>query len=251
MNRFCISTIDGRAGELARRYGLGIEIAEYCTAWNMDEKREETDALVKSRVDGIPYRLLHAPFSELFPCAVDPKIRAVTADRYRQAISLAKHYGTGKVVIHGGFNEHLYFPVWYVEQSIRFWSAFLREDPGVEIVLENVLEPDPGMLLKIVEAVGSPRLKICLDVGHANAYSKASLWEWLDCCAPDLSHLHIHNNDGTQDSHSALETGTIPMKPFLEEAISRCPDASFTLELMEAESSVRWLLREKLLEGER
>ena len=31
-----LSTIDPNAGKTAREYGLGVEIAEYCTAVNMD-----------------------------------------------------------------------------------------------------------------------------------------------------------------------------------------------------------------------
>ena len=30
-----------------------------------------------------------------------------------QAIDLAKHYGATKVVIHGGYNPRINFPVWY------------------------------------------------------------------------------------------------------------------------------------------
>ena len=30
--RFYLSTIDPKAGQLAREYGLGVEIAEFCTA---------------------------------------------------------------------------------------------------------------------------------------------------------------------------------------------------------------------------
>ena len=36
-NELYLSTIDPRAGEIARKYGLGLEIAEFCTALNMDE----------------------------------------------------------------------------------------------------------------------------------------------------------------------------------------------------------------------
>lgn len=241
MGKFYISTIDEKAGDLARRYGLGIEIAQYCTAWNMDEQFPETDALVRADIRGIEDRVLHAPFSELFPCAVDPKIRAVAAQRYGQAMALAGRYQASKVIIHGGFNEHLYFPSWYVEQSTQFWKAFLRENRGAEIVLENVLEPEPEMLVEIVKAVDDPRLRLCLDVGHANAYSKIPPEGWLEACAPWISHFHIHNNDGSCDSHSPLGEGTIPMQALLEKAAVLCPNATYTLELMEAESSLRWL----------
>ena len=34
-NQFYLSTIDPQAQTLARSHGLGLEIAEYCTAWNL------------------------------------------------------------------------------------------------------------------------------------------------------------------------------------------------------------------------
>ena len=236
-----LSTIADDASKIARKYGLGIEIAEYCTAWNMDDEFTATDASVQVKLDGIERKVLHAPFNELFPCAIDKKARALAADRYRQAIELAKRYGSTKVIIHGGYNPWIYYPVWYVEQSILFWKEFLKEDPGVEIVLENVLETDPQWLLDIVKGVGDPRLKLCLDIGHVNAYSKIPVMDWLENWAPYLSHFHIHNNDTSWDSHSPLTEGGIPMKELLEKASLLCPNATFTLELMEAEASVRWM----------
>lgn len=242
-----ISTTAPDASQLAVQYGLGIEIAEYCTAWNMDDEFISTDASVQKKLNGIGKRILHAPFNELFPCAIDRKARALAAERYRQAIGLAKTYGATKVVVHGGYNPWIYYPVWYTEQSIIFWKEFLREDPGMEIVLENVLETDPQWLLDIVKGVGNPRLKLCLDIGHVNAYSKIPLNDWLENWAPHISHFHIHNNDTSWDTHSPLTEGTIPMKDLLEKAYLLCPDATFTLELMEAEASVKWMADNDLI----
>ena len=242
-----LSTIAFDASEIARKYGLGIEIAEYCTAWNMDDEFTATDASVQVKLDGIERKVLHAPFNELFPCAIDKKARVLAADRYRQAIELAKRYGSTKVIIHGGYNPWIYYPVWYVEQSILFWKEFLKEDPGVEIVLENVLETEPQWLLDIAKGVDDPRLKLCLDIGHVNAYSKIPLMDWLESWAPYLSHFHIHNNDTSWDTHSPLTEGTIPMKDLLEKAYLLCPDATFTLELMEDEPSIKWLAENGLI----
>ena len=242
-----LSTIAADSDQTAKEYGFGLEIAEYCTAWNMDEKFRETDFFVRQKLTGIQNRILHAPFNELFPCAIDPKARALAADRYRQAIGLARDYGAAKVVIHGGYNPRIYYPVWYVEQSILFWKDFLQEDPGVEIVLENVLDETPDMLLDIVQGVGDPRLKLCLDVGHVNAYSSVPVMEWLTQWAPWVSHFHIHNNDGSADQHKALAEGTVPIKELLTRAELMCSDATYTLELMEDEPSVRWLKENDLL----
>ncbi len=239
---FYISTIAPDAAEVARKYGLGLEIAEYCTAWNIDEHFPETDTALREKLMGIPKRVLHAPFNELFPCAIDPKARALAAERYKQAIRLAAEYGAEKVIIHGGYNPRIYYGEWYVEQSILFWKAFLQET-DMSIVLENVLEEAPDMLLAIVKGVNDPRLRLCLDVGHVNAYSNVPAMDWLKAWTPYLSHFHIHNNDGSCDSHSALMQGTIPMKELLLTAQELCPDATFTLEVMEAETSVKWLVQ--------
>lgn len=242
--KFYISTTASDAETVARRYNLGMEIAEYCTAWNMDERFAETDVSVRRKIEGIPNRVLHAPFNELFPCAIDPKARELAASRYRQAIGLAKQYGATKVIIHGGYNPWIYYPVWYRSQSILFWKDFLKDDPGVEIVLENVLETEPDLLLDIIKGVDHSKLRMCLDVGHVNAYSKTSVMDWLKACAPYISHFHIHNNDGSWDTHCALNNGSIPMRELLNRAETLCPGATITLELMEAEPSVHWLLEE-------
>ena len=242
-----LSTTASDASEIARSYRLGIEIAEYCTAWNMDDEFAASDVFVREKLAGIEKRVLHAPFNELFPCAIDRKARALAADRYRQAIELAKTYGAAKVIIHGGYNPWIYYPVWYTEQSVLFWKEFLIEDPGVEIVLENVLETEPQWLLDIVKGVGDERLKLCLDIGHVNAYSKIPLKDWLESWTPWLSHFHIHNNDTSWDAHNGLMDGTIPMQGFLENASRLCPDATFTLELREAAASVRWLADKRLI----
>ena len=248
--RIYLSTIASDAAETARSWGLNLEIAEFCTAWNMDREFPTVDRVVQETIRGVGGLLLHAPFNELFPCAIDPKARELSAARFRQAIALAKNYGARKVILHGGYNPWIYYPAWYVEQSILFWKDFLLDDPGVELVLENVLETDPTWLSDIVKGVNDPRLRMCLDIGHVNAYSKVPVMEWLETCAPWISHFHIHNNDGTADRHSALFEGTIPMTEFLRRAEELCPNATFTLELMEDGPSVKWLADNRLLTSE-
>lgn len=248
-DRLFLSTIAPDAAKEARQHGLGLEIAEYCTAWNMDEQFDSTHAAVTKELAGIGRRLLHGPFNELFPCAVDPKARELARFRYRQAIALAKGYGAEKVIIHGGYNPKIYYSCWYTEQSAVFWKEFLREDPGVDIVLENVLEEEPQMILDILRQVDSPRLRMCLDVGHVNAYSPVPAEKWVKECAPFLSHFHIHNNDGTWDTHCAPGEGTIPMADLLRQAQLLCPEATFTLEVCQAAPAVAWMIENCILEA--
>lgn len=240
--QICISTIDARAASVAHGYGMGLEIAQYCTAWNMDAQFEKTNAEVKAQLACADSRVLHAPFNELFPCAIDPEAAALAARRYRRAAELAADYGAEKLVVHGGFQPYMYYPQWYVEQSIRFWKDFLREAPPVQIVLENVLESEPQGLIDIVRTVDDPRLRLCLDIGHVNAYSGVSVGQWLRQSGAWITHFHLHNNDGSRDAHEALTDGSIDMPRFLAEADALCPEATYTLELTDSEPSVKWLL---------
>lgn len=243
-----LSTIAPDAASAARQYGLGVELAQFCTAWNMDERFSQVDGEVREICGGVASTTLHGPFNELFPCAIDRKARELAAFRYGQAIDLARHYGAKKVILHGGYNPWIYYPEWYVSQSIAFWKDFLAQrDDNMEIVLENVLETEPRWLLDIIKGVDDPRLRLCLDIGHVNAYSKIPLMEWLTLWAPYIRHFHIHNNDGTRDQHSGLGEGTIPMREFLLRADELCPQATYTLELLQDEPSLQWLTDNGLL----
>lgn len=242
-----LSTIDPEAARLAAQWDLGLEIAEYCTASNMDADFPRMDREVRGKLALAGRCVFHGPFNELFPCAIDPKARELADYRYRQAAALAGTYGAARMVLHGGFTPAMYYPCWYTEQSVIFWREFLQRDPGIEICLENVMEPEPEMLAGIVEQVQDPRLGICLDIGHCNVYSQISVEQWLERLAPHIRHFHIHNNQGDADTHSPLDCGSIPMGRLLERVEALCPQASITLELPEAESSVRWLREQGIL----
>ena len=238
-----LSTIDENAAALAKEYGLGIEIAEFCTAWNLDEKRDEIEPTIQEYLKSSDRFVLHGPFNELFPCAIDKKIRAVAAERYKQTIEAAQSYGVKKLVIHGGYNPRIYYKEWYTPESIVFWQEFVNEIPeDMVICLENVFEEEIEMLADIVRAVDDKRIRMCLDIGHVNAYSNVSVENWIRKCYHIMEHFHIHNNNGDCDSHQQLFDGIIPVREVLELINEKCPTASISLELVDAEPSVKWLL---------
>jgi len=240
-----LSTMDENAHLLAKQYGLGIEFVEFCTPWFLDDEFPAADKQVREKMKCSDRYVIHGPFSELFPCAIDPKVRQMAAERYRQVIQVASAYGIKKIVLHGGYNPRIYYPIWYTEQSVVFWKSFVEEIPeDVVICLENVFEEEPDMIGEILRQVNNPRLRMCLDMGHVNAYSAVPAKHWLDCCGDWIDHVHVHNNNTLRDSHSPLPEGTLPIRRLLTQLEERCPEATVTIELMDAQSSVRWLLEE-------
>ncbi len=245
--RLFLSTISPFAPGLASTYGLGLELADFCTASNLDQDFAACDAACRSKMAGVEQFWFHGPFAELCPAAIDPLIRKVTAKRYRQAIQTALDHGIHRVVLHGGFVPQVYFPQWFVPEGIKFWKMLLQTLPdSLTIALENVMEPDPDLLLALVQGVDDPRLGLCLDVGHANLTGVPPL-EWILPMAPWLRHVHLHNNDGHSDQHQELDQGTIPMRVVLETLTDRCPDATWTMETQDGRRSLQWLEKEGLL----
>ena len=236
-----ISGMDSRAPSLARRWRLGCEDITFSYAPMLDDPAALPQA--SNRVAGLSRLWLHAPFAELCPCAIDPLVRQVTARRYRQAIALARDLGVRQLVIHGGFVPQVYFPEWYVEQSVLFWRELLAElPPDMTIALENVMEPDPRLLADIARQVDDPRLGLCLDVGHANTFvSRVPPLEWVAPMAPWLRHVHLHNNAGHNDLHDPLGQGTLAMEQVLDTVLALCPAATFTLENQDCGPSLDWL----------
>ena len=177
----------------ALRWGLGVESDLFCTAANLEDP--ESIRLEAALVQGIPRRIVHGPFNELCPAAIDPMVRQVTRLRYEQALAMARRMGTGRLVLHSGYIPLIYFPEWFIEQSAAFWQEFLQDKPA----------------------------------------DTERLW------APYLAHTHLHNNDGSWDTHSPLGEGTIPMEHILELLAELAPRATWTLETRTAAESCRWL----------
>ena len=237
-----LSSVGREAAELAREYGFGIEIAEFSYAANMDTDFPHWDGLTLSNLEGIKRRVFHAPFNELCPAAVDPKIAELTRQRLEQAYNLTRRYKIDRMVVHSGYIPHLYFKSWFTERSVNFWRDFLLDkSPDFSLLLENVMEEEPDMLREIVEKTGDTRFQLCLDIGHAGGhFSDVPVAQWIETAAPCLGHVHIHNNYRKEDIHNPPGDGLIDMKAALIKIMELQPDATYTAETPELRKAVVW-----------
>ncbi len=247
-HKIYVATIAETCRENALHYGLGLECDAFCTAINLEDpvRIEEAHQILTD----VPRRVLHAPFNELCPAAIDPLVRRVSHDRFLQAWAMAQSLGIHRMVVHSGFIPKIYFPEWFVEQSVFFWKELLAELPEkCELLLENVMEEEPQMDVDIVAQVADPRLRLCLDVGHAHCVSKeVPVREWIRIWAPYLGHVHLHNNDASWDTHCALEDGTLDMPETLMLLEKLASQATWTLEALDADRSCRWLAEQGWIE---
>jgi sugar phosphate isomerase/epimerase len=252
-DRIYVSTTANDACDTIRDYHFGIEIAEFCTAENMDHDFERWDTQAREKMNvaqSDPKRrtkkaILHAPFNELCPAAIDPLVLDIAKLRYGQAFRLAQSYGINRMVVHSGYVPFVYFKSYFVERSINFWREYLSDKPqDFTLLLENVLDDEPFTLIEIIKGLGDPRLRLCFDTGHANIVKTGmTMEEWAEAAAPYLGHLHIHNNNGAgeRDLHNPLGEGSIDMAELLRIIIKKQPEATFTIESLNSRASAEWL----------
>lgn len=236
----------GPSALLAKENGMGLELAEYCISYNIDDNFENTDRLIRKRLTYTDDVLFHAPYNELCPAAIEPLIRDVAKKRYLQAFSLAGLYNAKKIVVHSGFDPMLYHREWFIPESVKFWTEILRYLPeGMMLTLENVMDPDPGITKGVVEGVNDSRFKLCLDIGHSNLMP-VPVKEWIDVFGDDLSHLHVHNNNGpvnngiaaSGDKHYAPGSGIMDVAEILDYV--KVP-VTATLETQYIRDAVDWV----------
>jgi sugar phosphate isomerase/epimerase len=156
----------------------------------------------------------HAPFMDLRPGALDPRIRQVTIDRLNQVFDLVPAFQPSSVVCHPSFDERYYVTTGarWLENSVLTWGMFSEKakDMNTVIMLENVYESDPGCLGALLDQVNSPCLRFCFDTGHFNAYSKTDLTLWLERLGRYVGELHLHDNEGSTDDHLPVGKGNFP-----------------------------------------
>ncbi|HOO42003.1 MAG TPA: sugar phosphate isomerase/epimerase family protein [Syntrophales bacterium] len=157
---------------------------------------------------------IHAPFLDLRPGAIDPKIRRVTADRIAEVLDLAGFFSPSSIVCHAAFDERYYLSgeEQWLHNSVETFRAFLprAEELACPICVENVYETEPTMLRRLLDGVDSPFFRFCFDTGHCNVFSDAPMGSWIDVMSPYLGQLHIHDNQGVKDQHLPPGDGKFP-----------------------------------------
>ena len=183
---------------------------------------------------------LHLPFFDLQPGSADSLVRGACRERLCRAMEVAEIYDPAHMIGHVKYDHLLYMHSYgqWRERAVETWLAMMDAWPQhPPLYLENTFEPDPATVAGVIEVLGQERpgrTGLCLDVGHWYSFSEGkrldNLDVWLDAFAPLLSHLHLHDNDGSFDQHKGLGQGEIPWEAFFTGLAERGLTPSVTFE---------------------
>ena len=226
---------------LAKSKGLGIEMQSFYYPNVLDNPADAITKHLKLLENFGGLRAMHGPFGDLCPGSFDPLVQQVAAHRIEQGINIAKQLNVNHIVLHHGYVPNTSPPANWIERSCDFWRDILTKVPDtIHLHLENYLDEKPDILLELVQKIGDTKIGICLDIGHAHAFSKQTAVDWIDAIADNLTYVHLHDNHGSKDEHLSLGQGNLPFRETLDVLETRVPDAVWAIEA-DASQSLIWL----------
>lgn len=227
--------------DLCEKNNLGIEIQGFYNpamidTVESDELVEQYNEIFKDFKFG---KSLHAPFWDLNLGSKNKAVRDATMKAYNYAYDVAKKLGCTEIVVHNGFVPNTSYYEGWVKNAVGFWNEFFSDkDDSITMMIENQCEEDSTVLKMEIDAVNDPRLKICLDIGHAHANSNMSVEDWITSLGNRIGYLHLHDNHGKvvgrpsylNDEHLGLGEGTINLEHVFKLLEEYSPDAIWNIE---------------------
>ena len=145
--RFYAATVGKDAAEVIESYKTGVELDCFCWSVRLEEKDAIDEALGYMKLTN--RHILHGPFTELYPAAIDPEAVDLAYKRLEQAYDISRRLGIDRMVVHSGYLPFIYFKEWHIEKSAQFWNNFMRnKDENFKIYIENVLEASVNPALR-------------------------------------------------------------------------------------------------------
>ncbi|ACM18931.1 TIM barrel protein, AP endonuclease family 2/xylose isomerase-like family [Geotalea daltonii FRC-32] len=188
---------------------------------------------------------IHAPFMDLNPGSVVRQIREVTRCSFNDVLDSAEIFKPQIMVFHPGYDRWRYGEKKeeWLRHSIDTWQGVLERAEGIgcTIAVENIFEEEPSTLVALLEAINSPRLRHCFDVGHWNLFKTVGMEEWFAALGSYIAETHIHDNHGFRDDHAPLGEGGIDFKLFFSLMERYAPEAALTIEAHSLEKLERAL----------
>ncbi len=230
---------------------------------NEDMDRQVDDALAVAKELGVDFVQAHATDFEPFRSDRDYDYELMLM---KKTLSAAHRLGIKNIVFHAllvpGCNKQ--YPDGekeFFEYNKKIFDLVLAEAEqyGITILVENGCEANTGgryclmtgkNMNDFIEYVGNPNLKAVWDIGHANLRNM-SQYDSIIEMGDNLYALHIQDNDGNYDEHTAPFSGTTNMDEIMQALIKINYNGYFTFEadnyVMRSDG---WPYKRKHFEGE-
>lgn len=200
-----------------------LEIQDFHQSELLDGDWRATAREIKAMLDGHTGRVgIHGPFWGFKIDSHDPLIRRAVTKRLLQGLDVAEFLGATHMVVHSPFTTWDYNNLDAENRAGLFERVRMTmsdviaraEQVNCDLVLENIEDKNPHDRVDLAKALGSPKVLVSLDTGHANYAHHATgappVDHYVDAAGDMLAHIHLQDTDGYGDRHWAPGEGNIP-----------------------------------------
>lgn len=211
---------------------FGLQGVKSREGWNY--KADFYTNYVKKNTDRTYH--LHGPFLDLTYYTFDHLIEDVVRKRISDTCDICDRVKPDHLIMHlncpAYFCEEAHKAQW-VNAAAAFWKPYLERlaKAGTHIVFENVMEPNPISAIAFLDELKEYNLGFCLDVGHTFAFTNHAPSLWVREMGGLITHFHIHDNAGDDDSHMAPGRGKIDFDELYCLIPKYCPEAVLSMEV--------------------
>jgi len=208
---------DKKLIDLAVNEDYGIEIADLSFASNIEKNKTKILKFYESKLKDFKGIIsFHGVFHDINVTSMDPLILKVVKARIIDNIRTAIRLNAKFIIFHTNFfplilNET--YKTHWINANAKFWKEIIKKY-NITVLLENMFDTEPDLILKLMNKVNSNKFKVCLDLGHYNVFSKVPLEEWIKKLREHIKYLHLNDNLGDRDSELPVGKGNIQWKKF-------------------------------------
>lgn len=238
----------------SREYQAGFEYNDFFVPALLDDEVAKARAIKRYLGTGrdCSQDTMHGVFLDVCVNSTDPKIFAVSDYRIRQCMDIAKKMGLKAVVFHTNYIVNFllqsYIDTW-LKRNEEYWREILRDYPEQMVYIENMFDEAPILLRQLARNMGDEkRFGVCLDVAHA-FISGSPLEPWFTALRPYIKHVHINDNDGREDLHLPVGSGSFDWEEYNQWGRSVEVKPSVLIEvrsLADLQDSVRFMREHKI-----
>lgn len=237
-----INEID-KWNQLSKENDLGFEYNDFFYPNVLDDEEKLISLIEKYKSYNRYNDTLHGVFFDINFASVDEEIKKISYKRAKQSLDIAVKLNCKAVIFHTNYQTWIksdgYRTSW-VKESLSAYKNLLAEYPNMNIYVENMFDDDPFLLQALANSLkDEPRFGVCLDAAHAHI-SSTPLDVWFESLLPFIKHIHLNDNDKTDDSHLALKEGNIDYHYILK-TISKINDVTVLLEMNKYDDVVKSL----------
>jgi sugar phosphate isomerase/epimerase len=201
-----------------------VELQSFHTASVLNGDWKPLAEEARRQLDGWKGRLgVHGPFWGFTIDSEDPEVREIVTKRMLQGLDVCAAVGADQMVIHSPYTTWDYNNLdnnidarkRLIERTANTLRAVISraESQGVTLVIENIQDINPMDRRILAQALGSDRVRLSIDTGHAQ-YAHVSTGappvDYFVGAAGDwLEHVHLQDAEGYADRHWAIGEGTI------------------------------------------